>query len=304
MKLKPYICSAIGTPLDVEEQLDPNGLRAHFEDQARAGIHGVLVGGTMGAMPLLTWRTYEQLVRASADYWPVHGELLVGVSDLSFARTRERIQLVNELPIDGAVALAPYFLSYSQADLIQYFEALAAESRAPLFLYDLPQRTGIALTVETVLRLSEHPNIAGIKCSGDLSEARRLIDSLRGSDFRVIVAQAPLLDVLLRTGMNQHVDGVYCLVPQLTRRIAEAATRGDGETAAELTRRLCSLLLMLRKYGVFPAMTALLNTRGISGSFAPRPHQPLTSAVRESLLAEGAVRDALTFEESPVAAIV
>lgn len=304
MKLKPYICSAIGTPLDADDQLDPSGLRTHLEDQANAGIHGVLVAGTMGAMPLLTWRAYEQLVRASAEYWPGHGELLVGVGDLSFARSRERIQFVNELPIDGAVALTPYFLPYSQAELIQYFEALASDSRAPLYLYDLPQRTGNALAVETVLQLSEHPNIAGIKCSGDLSEARRLIDSLRGSDFRVILAQVPLLDVLLRAGMHEHVDGVYCMVPQLTRKIADAAMRGDGETAAELTRRLCGLLMMLRKYGVYAAMTALLNSRGFEGNFAPRPHQPLTSAARESLLAEGAVRDALAFEESLAAASV
>lgn len=304
MLLKPYICSAVGTPLAADDHLDARGLRFHLEDQVLAGIDGVLVGGTMGAMPLLTGKTYEQLVRAGVEAFRGKGELLIGVSDLSFARTRERIQLVNELPVDGAVALTPYFLTYSQAELIRYFEALAAESRAPLYLYDLPQRTGIAIAVETVFRLSKHPNIAGIKCSGDLSEARRLMDAVRGSRFRVIVAQAPLIDVLFRAGIHEHVDGVYCLVPRLTRRIADAATRGQWEISAELTRRLFGLLMMLRKYGVFPAMTALLNARGISGNFAPQPHQPLAPAAREALLAEALVTDAVAFEESFAAAAV
>jgi 4-hydroxy-tetrahydrodipicolinate synthase len=298
--LKPYLCSAIGTPLDAAEHLDEQGLHAHLDDQAQAGIDGILVGGTMGVMPLLTWTTYERLVRTSSQLWESKGEVLVGVGDLSFARTRERLQLVNKLPIDGAVALTPYFLTYSQSDLIGYFEALADESHAPLYLYDLPQRTGIALTVETVVRLSEHPNIAGIKCSGDLSEARRLIDAVRGSKFRVIVAQVPLLDVLLHAGIHEHVDGVYGLAPRLTRKIADAAVRGDQETAAELTRRMIGLLMMLRKYGVYPAMTALLNARGISGNFAPRPHQTLAPAVRDELLAEPAVVQAMQFEESLV----
>jgi dihydrodipicolinate synthase/N-acetylneuraminate lyase len=57
-----YICTAIGTPLDEDDNLCVDGLRRHLEEQASAGIQGVLVGGTMGVMPLLTSRTYGQLV--------------------------------------------------------------------------------------------------------------------------------------------------------------------------------------------------------------------------------------------------
>ena len=133
-----YICTAIGTPLDEDDNLCADGLRRHLEDQASAGIPGVLVGGTMGVMPLLTSRTYGQLVHKAVEYWSGRGEILVGVGDLSFSRTRERIQLANELPIDGVVALTPFFLPYSQADLIEYFQDLADVSSSPLYLYDLP----------------------------------------------------------------------------------------------------------------------------------------------------------------------
>jgi 4-hydroxy-tetrahydrodipicolinate synthase len=245
----------------------------------------------MGAMPLLTQSAYEQLVRASVEQWSPRGELLVGVGDLSFARTRERIRFVNELRIDGAVVLTPFFLSYSQAELAQYFEALAAESRAPIYLYDLPQRTGIALEVETVLRLAQHPNIAGIKCSGDVGQVRRLIDACAGSSFRVIVAQAPLIDVLLRAGIGEHVDGVYCIVPRLVRGIFDAVEQEDWELSAKRSQTLQGLLGLLRKYGVFAATTALLNHRGIAGNFAPRPHQPLSAALVEELLSEPTIRD-------------
>src|SRR5262249_18911196 len=222
-----YLCAAIGTPLDRDENLHVDGLLAHLQDQAQARVDGVLIGGTMGTMPLLTNRTYEQLVRVGVEEWIRYGEVLVGVGDLSFARTRERIHFVNELRIDGAVVLTPFFLPYSQSELAQYFEAVAAESRAPIYLYDLPQRTGVVLEVETVLRLAEHPNIAGIKCSGDMGQVRRLIDAVEGSSFRVIVAQAPLIDVLLRAGIGEHVDGIYCILPRLARGIFDAAAQGD-----------------------------------------------------------------------------
>lgn len=287
---KSYLCSAVGTPLTTDDTLHSEGLRAHLEDQQHAGIDGILAAGTMGAMQLLTNNTYERLVRQCADDWKER-ELLVGVGDMSFARTMERLQIVNELDVDGVVVLPPFFLSYSQVDLYEYFVSIARNSRAPVFVYDLPQRTGVSLETETVVRLAEHANIAGIKCSGDLARTRRLCDALRGSEFRVIIAQSTMIDVLLRAGFKQHVDGIYCFAPRLVREIADAGARDDWELAAEKTRMFNDFLTVVVKYGVFPAMTTLLNWRGIPGDFAPRPHRPLTPEASERLLAESSVRE-------------
>ena len=155
-------------------------------------------------------------------------------------------------------------------------------------------RTGIALELATVLKLSEHPNIRGIKCSGDFGQTRRLIDALAGADFRVIVAQPQLTDILMRGGVQEFVDGIYGIVPKLTRGILDAAHQGDWQSAAKHTRVLNGLLSMLVKYGIFPTTTAILNHRGIPGNFAPRPHRPLSPEAREQLLADPAVREALS----------
>ena len=166
---RPYLISAIGTPVTENDDLHIDGLAAHLAAQANALINGILVAGSMGLMQLLADGTYRELIARSVEQWRGRGELLVGVGDTSFARTRDRIRLVNDYPVDGTVVLSPYFVNFSQSELIEYFQALAAESKAPLFLYDLPQRTRTSLSVETILRLSETPNIAGIKCSGDTS---------------------------------------------------------------------------------------------------------------------------------------
>lgn len=286
---KSYLCSAVGTPLTADEMLHSEGLRAHLEDQQNVGIDGILAAGTMGAMQLLTINTYETLIRLCAQIWN-KGELLVGVGDMSYSRTMERLQIVNELDVDGVVLLPPFFLTYTQFELFEYFSSIARNSRSPVYLYDLPQRTGVSLENETVLRLAEHFNIAGIKCSGDLARTRRLCDALRGSEFRIIIAQSSMIDVLLRAGFQQHVDGIYCFAPRLAREIVDAGERNDWELAAGKTRMLDDLLMTIVKYGVFPAMTTLLNWRGIPGNFAPRPHCPLTPETRERLLAEPAIR--------------
>jgi len=281
--------AAIGTPLAGEERLLAAALAAHLEDQWAAGMHGVLVGGTMGLMQLLRDETYERLVEAAAAMSEGRGEVLVGVGDAAYARTLDRIRLVRDYPIDGVVVISPYLVHFSQEDLVSYYLRLADASPTPVFVYHVPGLTRAPLAVETVVRLSEHPNLHGIKCSCDLSWTRRLSDSVR-ADFRVIVAQPELADMVCRCGVREQLDGVFALAPAWTTAIGSAVERGDFAAAADYQRRLCALLHVMRTYGVFPAFTALLNERGVPGCYAPAPFQPLDDAARRALREEPIVR--------------
>jgi 4-hydroxy-tetrahydrodipicolinate synthase len=287
---KPYLITAVGTPLTESERLHVDGLRAHLHAQSNAGIDAVLVAGTMGLLQLLTDQTYEELVRQAVETWRGRGELLIGVGDASFVRTRDRILFVERFEVDGVVALAPYFMQFSQAELITYYEALAAESRVPLYLYDLPQRTRTNLAVETVLHLARHPNIRGIKCSGDIEQTRQLVDALVDKPFRVIVAKPTLLDILLRHGMREHLDGIFGFAPNWMRAIARSASREDWPEVTRNVKSLANLLAIVLRYGVYPSMTVILNEQGVPGNFAPRPFLPLTDEQRQQLLEEHPVR--------------
>lgn len=293
---KPHLVSAICTPLTQDEDLHHEGLLTHLDHQSSAGIDGILVAGTMGLLQLLRDATYEQLVKTAASYWKGQGEILVGVGDASYVRTKERIEFVNHLAVDGTVALAPYFIKLSQTELFDYYTALAGVSRAPLFLYDLPQRTGTNIAFETVVRLARHPNIAGIKCSGDLGHARCLHDELSDSGFRVLVAQPLMLDALVTFGMTQHLDGLFCLAPQWARRAADAAAAGDFQTAAAAVRRLEEMAKLLARYGVFGTATYLLQLLNVAGAPLPRPLSSLTDEQKEQVLAEPVVRELLAPE--------
>jgi dihydrodipicolinate synthase/N-acetylneuraminate lyase len=94
---KPYLISAIGTPLEDDECLHGERLRAHLEQQRAANIDGILVAGTMGLLQMLRDQTYQQLVEESSRLWSPHGELLVGIGDASLARTRDRFSRERRL---------------------------------------------------------------------------------------------------------------------------------------------------------------------------------------------------------------
>ena len=286
--------TAIGTPLDENENLHHAGLVAHLADQAKAGTHGILVAGTMGMMQLLTDSTYRQLVEASVSLFTGKGEVLIGAGDLSQARSLDRIAYLNGFKIDGVAVLAPPFVTFGKAELIEYYRSLADASKAPIYLYDLPQLTKTKLDFDTVLQLAKHPNIRGIKCSDEPGYTRQLADQLveqlPDKGFRVIIAAPDLVDMTLRHGFVDQLDGMWTMAPYWCAAIGQAAAAGDWAKAAAYQRDLSAVKRQLVKFGVLPTFSALMNARGIPGSFAPRPFRPLSAADQTTLLAEPVIQ--------------
>jgi dihydrodipicolinate synthase/N-acetylneuraminate lyase len=292
--------AAVGTPLQADQSLHVEGFEQHLADQWANGMTGVLVAGTMGMMQLLADSTYQQLIDAACQFTAGRGELMIGAGDTSFARTRDRILLLNDKPVDAIVTLSPYLVKFGQAELMAYFTALADVARRPLFLYDLPVLTGTKLELDTVLTLAKHPNIKGIKCSCELGWTRQLID-LAPAGFRVILSQADLVDVLLRDGVQEHLDGVFAVAPAWTATIGAATGEGDRAAATAAQQKLSALLRVMKQYGVYASFSELLNARGIPGRFTSPPMAQLSSAALAQLMAEPIVNDLLAHHPAPPA---
>ena len=287
-----YFITAIGTPLTEDEKLHQPGLEVQLADQWNAGIDGILVAGTMGAMQLLTDDTYRLLVERSVALSAGKGEVLIGAGDAGFARSRDKIKFVNNFKIDGIAVLAPFFWKFGQPELVEYFASLADVAKSPLYLYDLLAVTGTKLSMETVLKLAQHPNIAGIKISGQMQFARRLRDNV-GDSFRIITAEPEMIDVLIHHGMGNHLDGMWAMCPAWTVSIGKYAAQGDWAKAAESQRKVAQLKEnTVLKYG-FGAFTNVMNARGIEGYFAPRPFTRLDGQRLDSLMNEDIVKKLL-----------
>ena len=292
---RPYFITAIGTPLTEDEVLHEKGMEIQLADQWNHGIAGILVAGTMGAMQLLRDETYRRLIERSIALSVGKGEVLVGAGDAGFARSKDRIEYINQFKVDGIAVLTPYFWKFSQAELVEYYRSLADISKAPLYIYDLPVVTGTKVSMETFLELSKHPNIRGAKLSCDVDFVRQLYDRI-GDTFRIIIASPNLVDVCLKYGITEHLDGVWAIMPKWTVALGECAAKGDWEAAAKYQRQITELRNLLPKYG-FAAFTNMMNARGIPGDFVPRPLTRLSEAQKEELLNEPIMKKLI--EEDP-----
>jgi 4-hydroxy-tetrahydrodipicolinate synthase len=268
-----YFINAICTPLSEDESVHSEGLEAHIADQFEHGIEGVLVGGTMGMMQLLRDSTYRELVQQSVELSAGKGEVLVGVGDTSYSRTKERLEFVNQFDIDGVVVLAPFFILPTATQLVDYYKAVADVAKAPVYLYDLPAITRVDFSMDTYLELQEHPNIHGAKISGRFAFTRQVRDQL-DPEFRVIIAEPEITDVLLRAGFQELLDGIYSIAPHWLQALRDAAAVEDWDVAAEYQQRITRLRTMLTRFGnVMATCSALLNIHGIPGKthFSPSP---------------------------------
>jgi dihydrodipicolinate synthase/N-acetylneuraminate lyase len=120
-----------------------------------------------------------------------------------------------------------------------------------------------------------------------------LMDRVDGG-FRVMPAQPLLVDLLVRCGVRDNLDGIFSIVPGLAVSIVEAAERGDYAEAATRQDRLTKFLNRIQALGqLFPVCTAILNARGVPGRVHVAPMKSLDPAAVEKLLDDPIIRDAM-----------
>lgn len=279
--------------MTVEEQLNHEGLAAHLDDQARAGIDALLIAGSMGCMPMLREATWRELVTVAVEQNRGRFELLVGVTDQGLTRVLDRLAFVEQFRgIDGVAVLTPSLVRFSQDEFIAFYRAVADAARHPVMLYDLQVGTGVSMTVETLRNLSMHPNIAGVKISCDLPKATLLREAVDRSDFRIIPADSALVEATARLGYADHLEGMFAAAPEWSVGIARAVANGRLNEAGALQRRLTALKnRMIETGALMGAFSALMNARGVPGRFAPAPLRMLDPQERARFLGLAEVRE-------------
>jgi 4-hydroxy-tetrahydrodipicolinate synthase len=219
-----------------------DGLAALLDHVIDGGVHGVFVLGTSGEIYGLSAAQKQRVVEATVEHVAGRTPIYVGASEittrdcLATARMAARVGGVTALSV-----LTPYLMTPSQAELTRHYTAIAGATELPLVLYANPGRTGVALAVDTVVRLSELPTVVGIKdSSGDMSLTGEYI-SQTDADFAVLTGR----DTLIYAGLAQGADGAIAstanIAPRLLVDLYESFRAGDWPTALELQNRLSPL---------------------------------------------------------------
>ncbi|MBQ7194805.1 MAG: dihydrodipicolinate synthase family protein [Bacteroidales bacterium] len=241
LKIKGIITPMV-TPLLDNDTIDAEGARALADHLIEGGVSAIFLLGTTGEAQSISERLRKEFICTVTRHVAGRVPVLVAVTDTSMEESIELARHAKECGADALVAAAPYYFPGNQKELVRYYKALADKLPLPLFLYNMPSKVKVFLNVDSVLELSKHPNIIGIKdSSANMSYFVRLIHYFAGTDFSVYMGPEEQTSAAVLLGADGGVNGGSNLYPELFVSMYKAAERGDLNETRRLQDRIMSL---------------------------------------------------------------
>ena len=294
--LRPFgrMLTAMVTPFHADGSLDEKAAAALATELVDLGNDGLVVNGTTGEAPTTTDDEQYRILRAVVEAVGDRAHVVAGVGTNDTHHSVELARQAEKAGVSGLLVVTPYYNKPPQDGLRAHFTAVADATGLPVMLYDIPGRSVVPISTESLLRLSEHPQIVANKdAKGDLFGSQQVMSRC---DLVYYSGDDALNLPLLAVGAVGAVSVTGHLVADRIRAMILAYEAGDVELARELNDELVPVTeaIMTRTQGVI-AVKAALEHQGRPGGGALRlPLLPMPAADRQQLvqsLADGGVPD-------------
>ncbi|HCM7225427.1 dihydrodipicolinate synthase family protein [Klebsiella sp. CN_Kp073] len=248
------VLTAIVTPFTASGELNLTALRQQVERQLAAG-NGIFCGGTNGEFFVLN--EAEKIAVAETCVEAVAGRAPV-VAHIGEVSTRETIRLGRQIArsgVDAVSVITPWFVPLKQDELVSHYMAIADALSVPVFLYNIPARTGNTIEPQTARRLAAHGNIIGIKDSaGSYDSLKGFLDAVRDIDgFNVLNGPDSLIHQGFVDGCSACISGLANVAPREINAIWSTFQAGDIAASRLAQENVTGLRTDLYKVAFSPA---------------------------------------------------
>lgn len=282
LPLRGVVCPLI-TPLETIDTLDHSGLDALIERVIAGGVSGIFILGTSGEGPSLSYRIRLELIEKTCASVRGRVPVLVGITDTAYIESLRIAEHAAKAGADAVVAAPPYYLLYTQSDLMHYLEQLSRNVPLPLFLYNFPGLAKISYSPAVVKEASAIPQIAGLKdSSGDLQYLASVLDVVRHrKNFTVLIGPEEKLLAAMKLGAHGGVCGGTNVNPELLVSLYEAASEGAFDRAELLQNQVALMAKLLYSVGgpeagYLRGIKCAASELGICSSTLALPLRPLS----------------------------
>lgn len=222
MKNFKGVFTALITPFQ-NGQVDYESLERLVDFQLKNGVQGFVINGTTAESPTLTASEREKIFSFIKARVPKDFPLIMGTGSNSTAKTIEESKDAEKLGADAILVVVPYYNKPPQRGLLEHFKAVADATNIPNILYNVPSRTITFLELETIKKLSEHPNILGVKeASGDIEFAQQIRKAC-GESFLLLSGDDGSYDQFMAAGGDGTISVASHIIPKamLGRKASE-----------------------------------------------------------------------------------
>ncbi|MBH0173131.1 4-hydroxy-tetrahydrodipicolinate synthase [Fictibacillus sp. 23RED33] len=277
------ISTAMVTPFDSKGNIDFGRMTKLVNHLLNNGTDSLVVAGTTGESATLT--TEEKIALFKHVVKVVDGRVPV-VAGTGSNNTKASIDLskkAEEIGVDAIMIVAPYYNKPSQEGIIAHYKAIASAISLPIMAYNIPGRSVITFSVETVLRLAEVPNIVALKdAGGNLDTMSEVIENTP-DDFVVYSGDDGLTLPSLAIGSAGIVSVASHVIGNEMQTMIKAFSNGENKEAARIHRKLLPVMQELFKAPSPAPVKTALQLRGLDVGGVRLPLLPLNQSEREAL---------------------
>lgn len=271
------ILTAMVTPFDQNGEIDFPAAKNLIDHLIANGTNGIVVAGTTGESPTLTTAEKVELFKFVVKAVDGRVPVVAGTGSNNTKASIELTQQAENAGVDAIMLVVPYYNKPSQEGLYQHFKTIAEATTLPIVLYNIPGRSVINMSVETVVRLSHITNIAAIKdASGNLDAMAEII-SLTSEDFSVYTGDDSLTLPAISIGATGVISVASHIIGNEMQAMITKFKNGNTIEAAQDHRKLLPIFK-----GLFAApnpspVKAALNLKGIPVGSVRLPIIPLNN---------------------------
>jgi 4-hydroxy-tetrahydrodipicolinate synthase len=233
--------TALITPMAEDGSVDFAAYARFVDWQIAEGTSGLVPVGTTGESPVLSHAEHKQVVEAAIAAARGRVPVMAGAGSNSTAEAIHLAQHAEKAGADAVLVVTPYYNKPTQEGLFRHYEAIAKAISLPIFIYNIPGRSVIDMSVETMARLAQLPNIAGVKDA--TANLTRPLHTLRacGPDFIQLSGEDHTAISYLAAGGHGCISVTANVAPRLCAEMHAAWGRGDVQTAMDIQMRLLPL---------------------------------------------------------------
>jgi 4-hydroxy-2-oxoglutarate aldolase len=273
------------TPFAPDRSVGLARLRENIVRYNRIGLAGYVVNGSTSESVLLRWEEIYRIWETAKEAAAPGKRMIAGTGAESTAETIEHTQRAAAIGYDVALVRTPSFYkpAMTQSTLAEHYLRVADATPIPILIYSVPIFTHVTVEAPLVARVSQHPNILGIKdSSGDVDGVAKII-AAAPKTFRTLVGSASTLYESLRIGAVGAILALANVFPELCVEIYEAARMGDDARARALAQKLVVPAKVLGPQFGIPGLKYALDKLGYYGGPPRPPLLPVDESARREI---------------------
>ncbi len=272
----------IPTSFNSSGDLATDKMKANLVQLSKFDLAGFLVLGSNGETVMLSMSEKREVYEAAREAIPASKLMLAGTGAQSTREAVELTSLAARAGADAVVVLNPFYYKglMSNGALVSYYHAIADRSTIPVIIYNMPASTGLDMTAATILEISAHPNIIGLKDSGGNLAKMGEIIAYAKPGFQVLAGSAGFLLPALSIGAVGGILASANIVPEQCIEIQNKFLAGDLKSAAHKQHSIIRLNNMITRDQGIPALKSAMDQLGLYGGPCREPILPLSEPIK------------------------